>query len=175
MQRINEERIEFKKIKGFENYVINENGEVISLLSNNKIMKPSFNKSLGYYMITLRKNKKPYKKYIHRLVAENFLEKPYDKNIVNHRDGNKINNHYSNLEWCTSKENNKHARIFKLNNQIGEKHSSSKLKDYEIKTIISLYSSGRFTQEDLSNIFDVHQVQISRIINYKRRKTANEE
>lgn len=45
---------------------------------------------------------------VHRLVAMCFLEKTNEKNIVNHKDGNKKNNHFDNLEWCTSSENTQH-------------------------------------------------------------------
>lgn len=46
---------------------------------------------------------------VHRLVATYFVEKPEGKNVVNHIDGNKSNNIYSNLEWVTYAENNAHA------------------------------------------------------------------
>ena len=63
--------------------------------------------SKGYIQITIKGKKH----LLHRLVAKKYvLGCTADKNCVNHIDGNKTNNHALNLEWCTPKENNAHAR-----------------------------------------------------------------
>lgn len=58
--------------------------------------------------------------YIHRLVAKTFL-KTKEKPCVNHIDGDPHNNHYSNLEWVTHKENSRHASEHNLINKHSEK------------------------------------------------------
>ena len=73
-------------------------------------LKPSNNGS-GYLYVTLRIKGKRAHRYIHRLVAENFLEKEEGKEVVNHIDYDKANNCVSNLEWCTQKENVQHSAI----------------------------------------------------------------
>jgi len=69
-----------------------------------KKMKP-YPTGNGYFQV--RMNGKPY--LIHRIVATAFCKRKEGKNYVNHLDGNKANNAASNLEWCTSSENAKHA------------------------------------------------------------------
>lgn len=91
-----------------------EDGTVYSNFSN-KFLKPDILK-LGYrqYSLSINGKKKRYK--AHRLVALLFLPTPEkEKNMVDHLDGDKTNNHYSNLEWVTCYENNKRARDMKLN------------------------------------------------------------
>lgn len=59
--------------------------------------------------VNLWKDGKPKTYLVHRLVAEAFIPKVEGKDYINHKDGNRRNNHVSNLEWCTYEENNNHA------------------------------------------------------------------
>lgn len=109
--------LEEKYHKQFKNildefYYINEDGEIYSYYSNKPKKLKLFLREDGYLEIKLYHVH--YK--IHRLVAQSFIPNHDDyKNVVNHKDGNKLNNHYTNLEWVTSKENNYHAWKNNLN------------------------------------------------------------
>ena len=63
----------------------------------------------NYYIVSLSKNNKVKNFFVHRLVAEHFLEKKLGCEYVNHIDGNKHNNRAENLEWVTAKGNKLHA------------------------------------------------------------------
>lgn len=69
---------------------INKNGYAVALLSQRGVRKDK--------LCT-----------VHRLVAREFVENPLNKPEVNHKDGNKLNNNVSNLEWVSHSENTKHA------------------------------------------------------------------
>ena len=63
----------------------------------------------GYKCVILHKYGEHYTKFIHRLVAEAFIDNPFKLPQVNHIDTDKTNNHVENLEWITNEDNHKHA------------------------------------------------------------------
>jgi len=95
----------YKRISGFENYLIGSNGKVIRLCKSHiRELKPYLEK--GYLCVCLRKSDGTQKKKrVHRLVAEAFIPNPNNKPQVNHKDENPKNNSVYNLEWSTAKEN----------------------------------------------------------------------
>lgn len=117
---------EWKDIEGFENWQISNTGHV---KSPNKVLKPFFDQR-KYYMVDLGKTKR-----IHRLVAEHFIPNPEGKPQVNHIDGDKTNNHVSNLEWCTNQENMTYAceaGLYSKNRAKGAANGNSKLQREEV-------------------------------------------
>jgi len=107
-----------KDIKGYEGlYKIDENGNVYSLTYN--IIRKQQKDIYGYMRVILIKNKKAKNIAVHRLVAQAFLNDFDEKLQVNHKDENKTNNNYLNLEMCTAKYNSNYGtrnkRISKTN------------------------------------------------------------
>lgn len=102
---------------GFPDYCITKEGQVWSLKVN-RFLKPAVNgymrngKQDGYYFVHIYDHKKDLINVtIHRLVAKMFCQNPdpETKIFVNHIDGDKKNNHYTNLEWSSPRENIIHA------------------------------------------------------------------
>ena len=90
----------WKLLKNYQNYLISEYGEVVNRWTK-KIIKPTINKK-GYERVDLGYDKGL---LIHRLVYETFVGDLNSDLVIDHIDGNKRNNHYSNLQQITSKEN----------------------------------------------------------------------
>ena len=178
---------DYKIIKGDTiSYAIYSDGRVKTCsrigsrgyITKEKWMIPSKNSS-GYLRVSLTlKIKNPKQYFVHRLVAENFVENPFDKNIVNHKDGNKLNNNYNNLEWCTSSENNLHAFKNKLKRPTilkGESHGGRILSWDNILFIRSNYKKRdkEYGQCGLAKMFNTSQSHIYDIVNNNIWKTKN--
>lgn len=105
----------WKDIEGYSGkYQVSNQGNVrsFSRWSNGKILKGGKCGNPGPYRFValVGEGRKDIKNcYIHRLVAEAFLENPNNYSEVNHKDGNTLNNAVDNLEWCTHYHNMHHA------------------------------------------------------------------
>lgn len=92
-----------KAIPNYENYLIDEKGNIYSTLTN-KYIKACKRKD-GYLLVGLYKNGARTNFQVHRLVALTYIPNPNNYPQVNHIDENKENNSIENLEWCTAKYN----------------------------------------------------------------------
>lgn len=178
-----------KNIKGYEGfYDIDSNGLVygverfVKKWDGNKkidraIKKQSISKN-GYARVNLSKNGVNTKYLVHRLVAKTFIDNPFNKPQVNHKDGNKLNNSIENLEWVTQSENIIHA-IKKLNKKIGFKNKGEvwykKINvDNPAKKQVLMFDKNNVFIKEFNSLTDAglflgkHPSQISFYINGKR-------
>ncbi len=128
-----------------------------------KILKPS--KTTGdYWFIVMCVNGKRIGRTIHRLVADAFLgEKPKTMQ-VNHKDGNKNNNSFENLEYLTPTEHYWHSYNTGLKIPVhGSSHWNSKLNEEIVRHMRSLRSSG-MSVKDISKIVNVKIRQVYNIL-----------
>ena len=154
-----------------EHYQISTFGRVKSFYRGKpKILTPFVDKA-GYLGISLGRNRK-FK--IHRLVAQAFIPNPEDKPQINHRDGNKMNNHVSNLEWNTSTENNRHAVKLGLMKS-GEDFPYSKLTNEQVAWCRRVHVSGdrEFGTNALARKLDVSRAAVYLLLKGKTYKNVD--
>ena len=113
---------------------------------------------------------------IHKAVAYTFLDNPYDLPEVNHKDGDKENNHIDNLEWCTSHDNQQHKYDIGLFDKTlisGENNHNSKLTFKDVEYIRENYIKGssEFGIRAMAKKFSVSHPTILAIIRYETWKT----
>jgi len=99
---------EWREIEGYPGYMISNHGRVWSCKLK-RVLESPISKD-GYYRIGLWRNQVCKKFFVHRLVANAFIPNPDNKPVINHLDGNKLNNLYTNLDWDTVAGNNRHSR-----------------------------------------------------------------
>jgi len=153
-------------VKSIDRYVKHNYGDLSRRIQKGGNRNLIFN-SDKYYCVSLGKNGKSKTFTVHRLVAIAFLENPLNLAIVNHKDGIKTNNHYTNLEWCTTQQNTQHATE---NNLIsfGENHGMSKLTDMQVLEIREKYKpKGVYSSYRLAVEYNVSRVLINQVVRRK--------
>lgn len=155
-----EEQEVWKDIKGYEGfYQISNKGRIKSLQywngrefkTGEKILTVHAQKSntcqsyaRSVVKLTKRGGKKTFK--VHRLVAEAFLDNPNKYPIVNHKDGNPLNNDVSNLEWCTQKYNMEQA--------FDNDNCCKAINAIDRETMVELLNNG-FTYDEISEMLGI--------------------
>lgn len=106
----------FKRIPGFNDYLVDENGVIVStrVYRGNPnglphVIRPYVDRS-GYMAVSLRNNSGTKKNiFVHVAVASAFIPNPENYKYVNHKDRNPKNNAVNNLEWCSLEYNNNYS------------------------------------------------------------------
>lgn len=152
---------QWKDIKGYEGlYLISNRGRVLSLYQykrnggsgyfvNTRELKKSMT-TTGYEKVELTKDGKKKSHKIHRLVAKHFVANPFNRDVVNHIDGNYLNNNADNLEWCTTAENCIHALDEGLKRTF----------DIDKKSLEYLYLEKNMTPMEIGAIFGLSRAPI---------------
>jgi hypothetical protein len=146
-------------------YYVSSWGRVKSFkFGKERILKPSLIGN-GYPAINIwQKTKKSKCITIHKLVALAFIPKPDNKTQVNHKDGNKLNNHIDNLEWVTSQENNQHAWDNGLceNKRLAIASANRKAQSKPVVDIVTgnKYDSLKLACQDIDDSYNKHLLRI---------------
>lgn len=146
------------KIRSLDRYVIEKSGK--KQFRSGQIIVPRLNKN-GYLQFALNKDSKRKMAYVHIIVANTFIDNPFDLKTVNHKDGNKLNNSIENLEWNSYSENNTHS-YRELQRSIADEGATPKTV-YIIDTVekkLQYYSSITET----SKVIGLSHTQINRYI-----------
>ena len=141
-------------------YEITQNGDIINKRNGRKI-KPQKNDK-GYLRVSIGGKLM----FVHRLVAEKYVPNPNNKPQVNHIDGNKLNNNYTNLEWTTNKENRQHALTHNLH-LCGEQCNWSKLNE---EAVIYIRKNKNIFSSELAKKFNVSVGAINSVKYYQTWK-----
>jgi NUMOD4 motif-containing protein/HNH endonuclease len=145
-------------VKSLPRKIVTSHGVTRNVLGG--ILRP--NKSeRGYLTIKIGISKLCKKHYfLHKMIAEAFIPNPYNKKHVNHKDGNKLNNQISNLEWVTFKENIIHAfENGLIISPRGEEAARAKLTNKQVLKILNSNLSSR----ELGKIYSVSKTAIAAI------------
>jgi Mn-dependent DtxR family transcriptional regulator len=157
---------EWRPVLGYEGlYEVSNYGEVKSLTrkrscgkgfyyQEERILKQTFT-TTGYKKVELSKDGKRKSLKVHRLVAIAFIPNPFNKEEVNHIDGDKINNNVNNLEWVTSSENSIHAI----------KTGLKKIKyNYSKELLYDMYVTKNMTMADIARELGIDAPSVKRCL-----------
>lgn len=159
---------EWKILKRCPEYEISNHGRVRRRItkrgsSAGKILKLILRR--GYFTVYLSPVKSRFS--VHRLALEEFITECPPCHECNHKDGNKLNNHISNLEWVTSSENKIHAYRNGLKYPsiiLGSDNHSSKLNEKNIISIRNAYNSGSMSQRKIANQYGICKSTVADIV-----------
>lgn len=155
--------IQMRQVEGTD-YEVDSNGRVYSPVTK-RPMKPVLNGPTGYLRLNLTVNRDPQirrTRYVHHLVAAAFIGPRPEGLFINHKNGNKLDNRASNLEYCTRKENVTHAMSLGLIKR-GESQGNAKLNQSQVNAIRLRQKDG-LSHRQIGNEFGIAHSTVGRII-----------
>lgn len=163
-------------IDGFPSpYIISIYGRIYN--TKTRHMLTPYIGSTGYYIVKVSCLGMPYdgkNVQLHRLIATTFIPNPNNYPVVNHIDGNKLNNSLDNLEWCTQQHNAQHAVDTGLYTpNYGDAHPGSKVKESDAELMIIKYLGGA-DPSSIAAEFGVPRTHVNRIVRGMRYKKLAE-
>lgn len=147
-------------------YYVTEDGKCFR---NDRELK-GYKNTKGYVKIEIWENNSRVRtESLHRMIGETYLENPENKTQINHKDGNKTNNHISNLEWVNQSENIQH-RLDVLQVGMDLDHSSTKIPAKQIKILRVMKRLGiPISIQETSEKWGVTKHYLRKVINGKQR------
>ena len=126
-----------KQVEGWKDYFVSSDGRVFSKKKGELVELTQTKGTTGYYNVGFSDGKLKKTYQVHRLIAMAFIPNRKDLEIVNHLDGNKLNNDSTNLEWTTRGGNADHATKQLRPKQVAERKAK---KENDMKARLSIIS-----------------------------------
>ena len=147
-------------MKLYKGYQINRDGRIYN---KDKSLKKFHKNSSGYYVVDIYEKGIRQRWLVHRLIATLFVDNPKKEKVINHIDGNKLNNHYTNLEWTNHSYNNKHSYDIGLKTPTLNPKFNAKLSAADVRLIKRKLNTGKVNQAELGRTFGVSRYTINKI------------
>lgn len=159
------------RVRNVTHTILQKNGRYRTIYS--RIMTLHHGSNNDYKMIHLHKNNEIFTFLVHRLVASHFISPIPDNMVINHKDGNKCNNHVNNLEIVTQQENIDHSMTTGLFHFSGEEHYRAKITNAQAEEIRKRYQVGGISQSKLGKLYGLTQNSVFKIIHNLTYKNEN--
>lgn len=152
---------EWRSIAGAPGYIISNYGNIVGM---NGYQLKTFKNKKGYlvFSMPIKAIGTTFSRGVHRIVAIAFIPNPLNLPEVNHKDGNKENNYYENLEWNTTKQNINHAIKTGLRSANQNLKSNSIFDVVQVKVMKDAIKAG-YRGVDIAKYFNCTRSTISKI------------
>ena len=160
-------KIEVEGVDNPPHYEVSNFGRLKSFQNDSRGILIKGSVIQGYKSLNIRlTGKKTFNRYIHKLVAEGFVEKvSLEHKFVIHLDFDKQNNHYQNLKWVTKDEMVEHNRVNPavVNKVIPKRTKNYKLTETKVKMIKKLLKNEKNRLKMIAKQFGITHTQLNRI------------